>query len=188
MSKYAKRARSALLITFGLGASVASTGCDEFWDVVIPASDVRAPTMIPAYYHGGKRTIAVGDIHVETEDPYATYFAISSAVDSGGVRTLDSYSKVVVKCRWRDGRTEWVWGTEVHDGHATQDGDVGDTVSNGLWTQNMVRLTSLLRRQRCPTGSYELEVQYRWRSVASDFHGNRNTHGNGRISWVYPPW
>lgn len=183
MKNYAKRARSAVVIACGLGASIASTGCNEFWDVVIPAKDVTAPTVVPGYILNGKKTIGVGGIYVETTDKNATFYAISSAVDTGGVARLESMSRVVLECAG-NGRSQWVWpDEEIHDGHATQDGDVGDTVSSGLWDMNIVRLSALLRRATCPGDTWPITIRYLWRTYAWDFHGNVSPLTHGEITY-----
>ncbi|MCY0988515.1 hypothetical protein OV203_15390 [Nannocystis sp. ILAH1] len=166
-----------------LALAMALVGCDYFYDVTVPASDSTPPVAWAAVYRaevyeaisGGTQT----PLSFEVADPNLYYLVIAAGTDAGGTRKVTMNHEFTRTCVQGDlgQNTSGLLAPFVD----TQSGSVGSTVSNGVWTGPLVRLSDYATCNPGWTLSY---VAYEWTATAEDFHGNTATHGWARMYWT----
>lgn len=171
-------ARPLLLAPVLLLLATGYTDCEYFTDVTVPASDTGAPTTYDGVWVGGEYVDAAlaGDSLEYHLAPGQTVLAVSSAIDSGGLRKLKMSTDWGYTCCRGDicSRTQPLSVPKTDE----QAGGVGATVSNGLWLYTTVKLPT------CSSGFTLRSYSYSWWTEAEDFHGNRTTGEMQSI--VYP--
>jgi len=169
------------------------SGCEYFGEVLVPSSDSAAPYSILSVWHEGEhRDLSLGReslldassgnaLEYAISDRDAIYIAISAGLDGGGVREIRQQYRVSYRCLWGPPvRTVLVPWTPMTQ---TQRGEVGDSVSNGLWTGAVFRARNYLDRvEGCPSDGFRLEFE--WLTSSEDFHGNRSAWGLGVMRYV----
>ncbi|HEY2513414.1 MAG TPA: hypothetical protein VGI39_21240, partial [Polyangiaceae bacterium] len=103
-----------------------------------------------------------------------TFLAVAATVDSGGAASVLISTNSSLQCRDGNGGSHTVFQLgDLQTG--TQDGTVGQSVSDGVWIYEPVRFDQF---DSCPNGWRLTEATYSWATVSEDFHGNRSTsHG-----------
>lgn len=167
---------SPLFLCLTMGA----TDCQYFSTTTVPAADTTVPVTWDAVWVNGNY------VNLSLNPNSSTYhiaagasvIALSAGMDSFGVR------KVTM-----EGSERWV----CCDGDictiaeplsvpivATQDGSVGSTVSDGVYTGRFVQTPS----RACTGGLSLVSYGFTWRTTAEDFFGNKTSGSVQRI--VYP--
>jgi hypothetical protein len=174
------RARHALLLApILLLLTTGYTDCQYFTKVTVPASDTGAPTTYDAVWKGGEYVegaIPGQDLEYHIT-PGETVIALSSAIDSGGLKKLTMYSSFRYTCCNSSNICSVTQPLSVPKTE-TQPGGVGSTVSNGIWLYSGVSLPS------CSSGFSLRSYTFGWSTEAEDFHGNITRGESQRI--VYP--
>ena len=150
------------------------TDCQFFSSTTVPAADTQPPTTLDAVWSNGNYVqVAVNSGSLLYHIPLGTtVVAVSSAIDDGGVSNVTMMSAEVWQC------TAGPQSGRLSDPIvATQNGGIGSTVSNGVWTGIGVTTPNC--------GLDQLQYYYFiWWTIAEDFHGNTMT-GNREII-AYP--
>ncbi len=162
------------------GLASALTGCDFFFDVVVPVFDSTRPTAWAAIYkHETYQQLSLESFtqRVPTLDEYT--FIITAGTDDGGTRTATLSFSTTTYC-------ESGGVAQVKYGHhtpktETQAGGVGSTVKNGAWVGRFVRLREYA--DSCPSGWNPASVSLAWTGTVEDFHGNVTNHPGARLFW-----
>jgi hypothetical protein len=167
---------SPLFLCLTMGA----TDCQYFSTTTVPAADTTVPVTWDAVWVGGNYVNLIPNTgsfiyHIA---PGTSVIALSAGMDSGGV------SKVSMA-----GWERWVCcsGNICSLSEplsvpivATQDGSVGATVSDGVYTGRFVSVPT----RACNAG-YTLEsYSFTWMTTAEDFFGNKTS--GARQTIVYP--
>lgn len=155
------------------------TSCEYFTTVTVPASDTGAPTTYDGVWQGGDYLAgAIPGQEIEYHlSPGESVLAISSAIDSGGVKRLTMSSTFRYTCCNGSGICSVTQPVSVPKTE-TQAGGVGSTVSNGIWLHSSVKLPN------CSSGFSLRNYTFSWWTEAEDFHGNITSGEGQRI--VYP--
>jgi hypothetical protein len=189
----ASRIRPVVVVVAG---GLAAAGCQYFSNVVVPANDPTPPTAISGAYEltkGAYQALSfdqAGAFELAVNDDTETFLAVSAGMDDGGPRNVemlgpnrDPYGPIATM--WcTDARgvdhvtTVQTWGQPV----VSQHGNVGDTVSNGLWTYVPVRFDQF---DACPAGTRLRTATFAWSTRAEDmaFHATYGTN----VSIRYTP-
>ncbi|HVK72223.1 MAG TPA: hypothetical protein VM734_02845 [Kofleriaceae bacterium] len=163
------RKLSLCLAPFLLVLATGFTSCDYFDNVTVPASDRRAPDTYDGVYRGSEYVILSqsNQSFDYTLAPGVTVMAVSSAIDSGGLKKLTMSTSSASTCCNGDlcRQVQGLTAPKIEE----QRGTVGSTVSNGIWLYSSVKVPT------CPDGMTLEWFSFSWRTVAEDFHGNRTT-------------
>ena len=166
-------------IRFLLAAGAFSlVGCEYFSNVVIPATDVESPTAFVGVYDADKGEyirIGVWDpIEERVTNPNKTYALVAAGMDAGGMRRITMTSFGTIKCTIPGGVnvTQWKGAPKIEE----QEGTVGSTVSNGLYTYFTVKIGD-----QCGPGSRLVLYEIFWSAFAEDFYGHKSAAGGGRF-------
>lgn len=175
------RARHALLLApILLLLTTGYTDCQYFTTVTVSsAPDTVTPTTYDAVWKGGEYVDGATNgmdltYHIKSGE---TVIALSSAIDSGGLKKLTMYSSFRYTCCNGSGICSITQPISVPKTE-TQPGGVGSTVSNGIWLYSGVSLPA------CPSGFSLRDYTFGWSTEAEDFHGNISRGEGQRI--VYP--
>ncbi|WP_096328875.1 hypothetical protein [Nannocystis exedens] len=166
-----------------LGLGLALVGCDYFYDVTVPASDSTPPVAWAAVwrqdvYEAVSSSDGGAALSFAVPDPNDYYMLIGAGTDDGGTKKVTIQQEFSRTCIQGDiGQLQTGLLVPMVE---TQSGTVGATVSNGVWTGPMVRLSDYAT---CDSGWTLSHVAYLWHVTAEDFHGNKKSHGWARIHW-----
>ena len=169
------RGRSAAIVA--VTALVLVSGCKYFSDVVVPEHDTEAPLPIVGLWSSTLQDYVVlrtgiTPLEFETSDPDATFFAVASGMDTGGVQQVKILRSSRTLCSKGD-ISAIQTGTFTNQ-VVTQDGAIGATVKNGLFTGQVIRGRDL---DTCPSGFTLQEATFSWGTEVQDFHKNTSTLG-----------
>jgi hypothetical protein len=160
-------------VCFALFAFTAAlSGCKYFSSVVVPARDTEAPVPVVGLWSAALQDYAlirtgITPLEFVTSDPDAQFMAVASGVDSGGVRQVKLQRSSRTLCS--KGEISSLQTATYIDQVVTQDGAVGSTVKNGLWSGDPIRGRDL---DTCPAGFTLQEATYSWTTEVTDFHDN----------------
>jgi len=164
-----------LLLSITMGA----TDCEYFSTTVVPLTDPTPPTTWDGVWKGAEYQILRSSgnpgftYHIS---PGETVFAISSAIDDGGLYKLTmSPDSGWTCCQGNICSGSSGLSAAIID---TQPGTVGSTVSTGIWDYVEVRLPS------CNLGYTLVGYQFKWTTQGQNFHGGKTTSATHKI--VYP--
>jgi hypothetical protein len=160
-----------------LAISAALSGCKYFSSVVVPAHDTEAPVPAVGLWSAATQDyvlIRTGatPLVFETSDPEAAFLAVASGVDSGGIKQVKLHASSRTFCS-RGDISSVQTGTYT-DQMNTQNGAVGSTVQNGLWSGQTIRGRDL---DTCPAGFTLTEAIFSWSTEVKDFHDNTSALG-----------
>jgi hypothetical protein len=189
-----KLLRSFSWVAF-LGAAALS-GCDYFSNVVIPATDTTPPYAVSGVYDIVQNQYvalgATGDsldkpaLKYRVTDPTETYMAVGATVDLGGAKSVHVWGQFVWWCRDSHGTEGLEPGPIVGSNTATQNGNVGDTVSDGVWTYLAVRFDQVEPANGCAQNGWTyLYTKFYWFTTSEDFHGNK-AYSTGEMDYYGP--
>ncbi len=157
------------------------TACEYFQDVTIPLLDFTAPTAwTSVYFNGMHQDISGGvanAINYEMSDPNTYFLIIGASTDNGGSARVDLNWEVEHFCT--SGDLGQIKNALKVPGWATQSGNVGDQVSNGVWAGELIRFSNMANP--CSPGWQWVASTVYWQAVAEDFHGNQSSHGWSRV-------
>jgi len=158
-----------------LAAGTGFTSCNQFHTVTVPSADTTAPWI----YNVGYSDLGYEFFQTyRLDSPDDSVIAIGSAMDDGGVRTLEMRWHASASCCANgvcESHSEPYGGTLADQ----QTGGVGSQVSNGIWVGRNVR-----PRDFCGAGWTPSYFHFWWTTTATDFLGNGATKLSGDI--VYP--
>jgi len=162
-----KKMTLAALATFSLIA-----GCESFTDVSIPAHDAIAPTALPTLYEDGAHVYASPQTSSNAGE---SYVVVATAMDGGGAHrvTLVRHGKATCDLGGGIHQASFIHYAPIE---ATRVGDVGDTVSNGLYVVDVVKPG----QYACSQGVL-IRGEYTWSVEAEDFHGNESVTDGGTL-------
>jgi hypothetical protein len=153
-----------LLLTTG------ATECQYFSSTTVPAVDTSPPAVLDGVWINNEFLELVGnpdsfEHHLGLNQPVV---AVASAIDTGGVRKVEMITEVGWSCCSGNicSSTQSLSAPII----ATQNGAVGGTVSNGVWTGAGVEFTN-----PCRSGTSLRGYRFAWQTTAEDFHGNTAT-------------
>jgi len=156
---------AAVVLLFASGF----TSCQYFHDTVVPVTDTVAPTAFNGINRAGQYEVLRidGPVDYQLSSPSDSVLAVAAATDDGGTRRVTMYiSSVQVCCKGGIcSRTQ----TSSVPSTQTQDGAIGDTVSNGVWNYAGAGPFA------CPSGYSLRSYDLGWTSEVEDFHGNVTT-------------
>jgi hypothetical protein len=169
---------------FLLAVTMGNSECEDFEDVTVPASDSSPPVTLDGVWWESEWIELEGPSSAISYHlaPGEEVLAISSAVDSGGLKKLTMSSEVAWTCCTIlspvvCSATQSISAPIVR----TQAGVVGSTVSNGLFTGQGVDAITL---PSCQAGYVLKSYRFSWRTIGEDFHGNTRT--SQKHSILYP--
>lgn len=163
-----------LFAPLALAAMAGFTNCGDFDDVTIPASDTTDPTMASRIYMGGTETIAMDHYHHETDDIDTSFQVLPCMIDAGGAHRLSFHQSLWVACKdpvTGEPTEGYIADFVTESDH--QDGDVGDTVSNGIY---LVGESIHFSDYGCNVNAVDF-IQYQWSFLGEDFAGNQASSG-----------
>jgi hypothetical protein len=174
-------------------AAIPIAGCDYFSNVVIPVADTTPPAAVSGVYDLAQgKYVALGfnpgGVSYFTNDPTATFLAVAATYDAGGAKSVFMFGQYGYACRrTSDGfvaRLDDEFLNQQGPQVASQTGNVGDTVSNGVWTYDSVRFDQVPASECDNLGiGWTYVYTYFWWNVQSeDFHGNES-YGSGEIDY-----
>lgn len=172
--------RRALLLAPIVGLlATGYTDCKYFTKVTVPSSDTNSPTTYDGVWKGGdyvEGAIPGQDFEYHIT-PGETVLAVSSAIDSGGLKKLTMRSSFRYTCCNSSNICSITQPISVPQTDE-QAGGPGSTVSNGLWLYSGVSLPS------CSSGFTLRSYRFGWSTEAEDFFGHK-TFGESQAI-VYP--
>jgi len=159
--------------------TMGSTDCQYFSSTTVPPTDTSPPATWDGVWTAGdyaKLSTNPGSFtyHIALG---AQVIAVSSGIDGGGVRKVT----MATDESWTCCSGNICSGTESLSAPtiATQNGSIGATVSNGVWTG-----LSVQAHGPCNPGYTLSFYRFAWTTTAEDFHGNKATGSTQQI--VYP--
>lgn len=156
-----------LLLTMG------STECESYQTVTVPSADTTPPSTIDGVWWDGEyKVLKTGSnvINYHLAPGETSVLAVSSGLDSGGVKRLYMYSNESWQC-CLPGPTSCTNFTNANLPYSElQPGAVGSSVSNGMWygVEAKKRSTGY---PDCPGGKYVNWWKFNWHTRAENFHG-----------------
>jgi len=151
--------------------TMGATDCQYFSSTTVPVTDATPPvTWDGVWLDGNYVALASSGVsfayHIA---PGASVFAVSSGMDDGGVSKITTGgTSGWTCCRGSICRRTTSLGVPTV---TTQPGNVGDTVSNGVWTTFVVTAPAV----DCGDGFTLTSYALSWATTAEDFHGNRTS-------------
>jgi hypothetical protein len=185
------RRRTVLRVAAAAGTAALFAGCQYFSNVVIPAVDTTPPSAIAGVYDVEQgKYVALGfgiqSVYYDVYDPTTTLMAVGSTYDQGGAKSVSMTAEWVYYCEDSSGDVGILTDDFVRPPpptSASQNGKVGDTVSNGVWAYFAVRFDQVpSARDECPRGWTPLYTAFNWSFESVDFHGN-TSWGSGEIDY-----
>ena len=155
------------------------TDCQYFTKVTVPSSDIGSPTTYDGVWKNGDYVDgAIPGQEIEYHiTPGESVIAVSSAIDSGGLKKLTMRSSFRYTCCNGSGICSLTQPSSVPKTDQ-QAGGPGSTVSNGLWLYSGVSLPG------CSSGFSLRSYSFSWWTEAEDFFGHVTTGESQAI--VYP--
>jgi hypothetical protein len=180
IERLALHTRPLLVATVLLLLTTGFTDCDSFTDVTVPAYDFDAPITYDGVWKGTYvRSALTGNSFEYHLAPGQTVQAVSSAIDSGGLKNLEMIASYSESYCCNSSLCYFQGPHSMPADYGDQQvGGVGSTVSNGMWLYSTVQVPT------CARGGSLQWFRFRWQTWAEDFHGN-STLGNSQ-SIVYP--
>jgi hypothetical protein len=162
------------------------SGCKFFSTVTVPVTDTKPPLAPVSVFDFGISDYAAIStmlpLRYEVTDPERTYLAVSATVDSGGAKEVMMWGMWLKYCTATGVPHETLF-VQVPD-EPPSTAQVGDTVSNGRWSYQVVRFADAPAGLPCPGGGAPHHLSFKWFTTAVDFHGNE-TDNEGEILY-YP--
>ncbi len=183
--------RSALPLVL---LSCTAGGCEYFDTITIPSFDNQSPWAVVSIWEDGEHIeLHPGNLPSETVSnsflfysadsrSWITRFAVSSAVDGGGISELEMAYRVRFACKY--GAPNWTTIQNWTRLYETQTGSPGDSAENGLYIIKGFRGADYKPQVdgQCEGDAYY--VYFEWGTTAEDFHGNVAQMGLGAMVWV----
>lgn len=171
-----------------LSMTMGSTDCENFEDVVIPATDTTPPMTVDGVWWDGEYKVLKASSNTDAIVYHlpageTSVLAISSAIDSGGVQSVNMHwterweccSSGNVNCQ-----TLYAFSAPSTYGDY-QLGEPGDTVSNGIWYGREAK-----KRQTvidCPGGKYVKNWKFEWHTRGFNFQHDSTIGKTHTILW-----
>lgn len=171
-----------LMVTMG------STDCESFETVTVPTSDGSPPiTMDGVWWDGDYKVLKASSsadaivYHLGSE---TSVLAISSAIDSGGLRRLTmNWDKSWTCCNTGPTNCSSYFVANYPPGYnEVQAGSPGQSVSNGIWNGVEAKKPSV-GFPDCPGGKFPTSFQFRWWTRGENFFGGTTTGKTHRVVW-----
>lgn len=176
-------AHITLLLTSAVLLLVVS-GCEYFKDVVIPKHDINEPSAIASVMVNGDivafgRNID-GSLTYRTSDRNTGFIAVAAAQDKGGAHRVVMAPALQYTCASPGSSFATRRIVDYVTLERTQEGQVGDVVSDGVFTAHVINFGQL----RCARpGEVVTHATYTWHVQAEDFHGNVKEMQNATIEY-----
>ncbi|HEX7842498.1 MAG TPA: hypothetical protein VF469_33725 [Kofleriaceae bacterium] len=156
-----------------------ATDCQYFSSTTVPATDTTPPaTWDGVWTNGDYAALRANPGSFIYHIPLgAQVIAVSSGMDDGGVSKVTTATEEGWLCC--SGNICSSTGSLSSPTIATQDGSIGSTVSNGVWTGLTVQAHNF-----CNAGFTLTSYRFAWTTTAEDFHGNKTVGSTQQI--VYP--
>jgi hypothetical protein len=177
-----------LVTALGLGCLATISSCEYFTNVIVPPQRTSEPAAWAGVYalrDGAYVSLGPGQggAYYRTNSATDAFLAVAAGYDPDGIYAVKEYDAEWLQyCKGTgiDPDSQW-----VADQVVTQPGGIGQTVSNGLWTYDLVRFDQA--PTECPNG-YSLDhITFQWKVSAQDYFGFAEwPWGSGQIDY-YPP-
>jgi hypothetical protein len=153
------------------------TECDSFEQVTVPATDTEQPVPFNGIWYQGEYKVLTFEQQpvLYTAEPGEPLVIVVGGLDRGGVRSVTLTGQTSMTCCRR--RVCSTYQTLTEPNVQTQNGTVGSTVSNGVWTSTGMTVPS------CDARSTSGSWRYSWQVTVEDFHGNRVVGPPSSASW-----
>jgi hypothetical protein len=155
------------------------TDCQFFNNTTVPAFDDQSPSRVDAVWSNGNYLqIAVNTDTLLYDLPLGTsVVAVSAAIDNGGVRELETVFNEQKECCILGSISCITYQLRSGSTVLLQDGSVGSTVSDGIWTGSLVTAPD------CDPGFTLQWYRFAWWTIAEDFAGNTTLGGLSSIQY-----